>query len=396
MVTELLDVAQEQQGYVEEIRHELHKHPETRWEGNWTHDFLKRQIDDFTLGDDKWSFMELEGGLVFDYTIKPGAERRLFRAEMDALPVHEKTGLSYASQRHGKMHACGHDANSAMLLGAMRAIAAGNAEPTANLRLVFQEAEENPGEEPIAMSGGETLVQEGVLDGCDSAHALHIWVLDKPGVFSSMPGEVMGNSGRIRMDINIEGGGGHACMPNMGSNVLRITQAIQSRMDTFAAMNQSPFNPVALVPVILNAGSASNVMPATGVLWYACRTMLPRDQHFALMDEIEAEVKGVVGGYSNATVRVTKIGGHPALINDDADYRRVHDLLDEAGETVKVAQPALGGEDFTHFLHKVRGSYWYLGANQEGSGNHHAPTFNPDEKVFHKGVHFWLELATAP
>jgi amidohydrolase len=396
----LSQIAQNQQDFVVSTRRDLHEHPETRWKENWTLEYIIDEIETMShvkspLSADvgEWDIKQLRGGLVIDLTINSSLSRILFRADVDALPIQEETGLPFASEVSGKMHACGHDCHAAMLLGAMRAIASGAVVPTQNIRFVFQRAEENPGTPPEAISGGDMLVQEGVCDGVSSAHMLHIWARGEPGVFLSRPGVFLGNSGRIKFAIKTTGG--HAAHPHTGFNALWITHRIQNALDRFAAVNLPPTEPTALEPVILKAGTASNVMPAEAELWYSCRTMLPRDDHARFMDAVESEVQAIVNRSPGSSVEVTKINGHPSLINDTEDFARVRGILERAGEEVEIITPQLGGEDFAHYLYRVPGSAWMLGANQNGCGDHHTPIFNPDESVLRKGVLFWLLLATS-
>ena len=391
----LTEVAQEQQEFVVNTRRVLHADPQTRWMEDRALSFIRQNVVNMIqlpLTND-WQIMELKGGLVVDFIVDPKLPRVLFRADMDALPIQEETGLSFASENPGVMHACGHDCHTAMLLGAMQPIANGSVKPKKNIRFVFQRAEENPGTDPEPISGGDMLVRENVCEGISSAHMLHIWATGQRGVFSSRPGAMLGNSGRIKFFIKTTGG--HAALPNDGSNALRVTHAIQNAMDSFAARHLPPTEPAALEPVILNAGKASNVMPAKAELWYGCRTMLHRERHAEFMDKIENEVKATVARFPGASVEVTKIMGHPALLNDEEDFDRVRTLLEKTGEAVAIEPPLLGGEDFAYYLYRVPGSAWLLGANQKGCGNHHTPTFNPSEDVFWKGVLFWLLLATS-
>lgn len=388
----LMELAKSMQDSVLAARHQLHQIPETRYETRDTRDFIKAALASFKKGVVPMSVKESKGGIVADLDASSTKDRILFRADFDALPVTEATGLPFSSTRPGKMHACGHDIHTAMLLVFLKCVAQGSVELNHNLRIVFQDAEENPGTAPEPISGGDMLVKEGVCDGISSAHMLHIWATGKSGVFSSRPGALLGNSGRIKFVIRATGG--HAAQPHKGTNVLRITHEIQSVMDSIAARYLPPTEPTALEPVILNAGKGSNVMPAEAELWFGCRTMLPRFEHALFMDAIELEVRAIVSRFPGASVEVTKINGHPSLINAEADFNRVRELLKDAGQSVSIEPPLLGGEDFAHYLYKVPGSAWMLGAHQEGTGDHHAPTFNPDESVFWKGVYFWLLLAT--
>jgi len=393
----LKKVAREQEGYVVELRRALHSHPETRYETETTRRRILDEIHAAIAGNQGNAVIreprESKGGIVIDIDVEGNRDRVLFRADFDALPVSEMTGLPYAARREGISHACGHDAHTAMLLGFLRSVSEANIAPVHNLRLVFQDAEENPGMPPEPVSGGDLLVQEGVLDGIGAAYALHIWTGDEAhhGMFLSRPGALLGNSGRVRFLFTTSGG--HAGRPHMGVNALRVAHAVMSRLDMFAARFFSPAEPVALEPVILNAGTGSNIIPARAELWYGFRTLLPRDRHAEMMEKCIGEARAVAESM-DAGLEATPFSGHPALMNDPAQFSRVAALLRENGQQVMESPPMLGGEDFAHYLYGVPGAMFTLEAYTPGSGRQHTPLFNPDETVFWKGVLFWAILAT--
>ncbi len=393
----LVEVAQGQEGYVMKLRRGLHCHPETRYETEATRRRILDEIHAAIAGNRGNTVIreprESKGGIVVDIDADGDRNRILFRADFDALPVPEMTGLPCASRREGVSHACGHDAHTAMLLGFLRSVSEGSVAPVHNLRLVFQDAEENPGMPPEPVSGGDLLVQEGILDSISAAYALHIWTGEEAhhGMFLSRPGALLGNSGRIRFLFTTSGG--HAGRPHMGVNALRVAHAAMSRLDMFAARFFSPAEPIALEPVILNAGTGSNVIPARAELWYGFRTLLPRELHAEMMGKCIDEVRAVAEGMG-AELDAKPFYGHPALLNDPAVFSRVAALLRQNGQEVKECPPMLGGEDFAHYLYGVPGAMFTLEAYTPGSGRQHTPLFNPDEGVFWKGVLFWAILAT--
>ncbi len=392
----LMKAAQSQQSYVVEIRREFHRHPEIRYETVLTR---RRILDEvISLADRNYGNvaiqppLKLRGGIMVDIDIEGSHDRLLFRADFDALPVPEKTGLEYSSQTEGISHACGHDTHTAMLLGFLRCVSEGSVLPNHHLRLVFQDAEENPGTSPEPVSGGYLLVKEGVLHSISSAYALHIGAGEEGthGVFLSRAGAMLGNSGRVRFLLTASGG--HAGEPSLGVNALRVAHAVMSRLDTFAARYFRPTDPVALEPVILNTGKGSNVMPAQAELWYGFRTLFPSERHKEMTGKLIAEVKAVADSMG-AELEATPFYGHPALHNDPEIFNRVFALLRRNGQEVREIPPLLGGEDFAHYLYGVPGAMFLIDAYTPGSGGQHSPTFNPDEGVFWKGVLFWALLA---
>lgn len=387
-ITTAKEAAQSVEDYVIATRKALHKMPEVRWEETKTLAFILSEINQ--LADNRIRVSELKGGLAVNIDFDPSYDRILFRADVDALPIQEATGLDFASEIPGKMHACGHDTHAAMLLGAYKAIMEGKVTPTHNLRLVFQRAEENP----LTKSGGATLVEEGVCDGITNAHALHIWVEGKHqnGAFLSRPGCMLANSDR--MQVLIEATGGHVALPENGSNAIDIGVRICQDMEGFALRKLGPIEYVSLVPAVFKAGEGSNVMPDTAELWFGVRQFLAPEKREQFAEALKQRIHDIVAMYEGASVEVNYIKGHPMTFNDTRDYELINSLLNNSGETTEELELLLGGEDFGHYLRRVPGSMWCLMATQPGSGATHTPTFNPDESLFWKGVYFWLLLAT--
>ena len=386
---EMAAIAQETQLYVCEVRHELHAHPETRWETTWTRQFIIDQVKEMGFES-----KEIKAGIVVDIGHIPGKERILCRADFDALPVSEKTDRFFASQIEGKSHACGHDVGTAMLLGFLKALSKVTLS-TSNLRVFFQDAEENPGTNPRPESGGQVAVTEGIIDGVDRSYALHIWnhpENNKAGTFLSRAGPMLGNSGRIHFKIKCLGG--HVASPHVGVNALRVANQITNRLSTFIARRFNPVEPAALEPAVLNAGKGTNVMPDEAEMWWGFRTMLPRDKHIAMAETVIAEVKAVAKSMKAEITDIELIHGHPAMINNKDTHESMCDILTRAGEEVREIVPLLGGDDYAYIAMKVPSAMFLLDAYTKGSGGHHTPTFNPDEQYFWRGVHFWLLVAT--
>lgn len=385
----LVSIAKGMKDYVLRVRHHLHERPETRWETQQTREFIVQQIREM-----HYEPTREDGGICVD--VGPANSGKiLFRADFDALPVQEKTGLECSSVIDGKMHACGHDTHVAMLLGALGAIAAGKVQPVRPIRFLFEDAEENPGTAPRPESGAECMVKAGVLKNISKAFALHVWCSEdgEPGVFLSRPGPVLGNSGRVFFKIKTSGG--HVARPHAGVNALRVMLAIQKRLSSFVARHFNPVHPYTLEPAILHAGTGSNVMPAEAEAWYGFRTMLPRQEHERMAEVLLEEIREIAESMEAKVIETKAIHGHPALINTPDVYQSVKTLLTGAGQEVREIEPIMGGESFAHYLREVPGCQFMLGAHTPGSGEHHAPTFNPDESVLWKGVLFWLLLATS-
>lgn len=385
-----------QQEYVVSMRRELHKNPGTRFETGFTRGLILNEINSFIrsnsghvkIGEPR----ESRGGIITDIDAPGCKDRLLFRADFDALSIQEETGLAFASVNKGIFHACGHDAHTAMLLGFLKSVSHGDFRPAHNIRLVFQDGEENPGIPPEKESGGEILVREGALDRVNCAFSLHIMVnnKEKNGVFMSRAGAMMANSGRIIFKIKTTGG--HAGMPETGINALRVAQAVMNRLNNFISKHMESSQSVVMEPVILNAGKSSNVMPADAELWYSFRTLLPGNEHMEMTGLIIDEAKKTAFK-EHAALEAIPLYGAPLLINTPGVYRHVAELLKKNMQEVMEISPVFGGEDFAHYLNNVPGAMFWLNAYQDGSGTLHTPRFNPDEDVFWRGVHYWMLLA---
>lgn len=379
-----------QLGAVEWRRH-LHQFPETRWQEDaslqWVLERVQAAKSTFAWHQ-KTGF---SGGLVIDMLVDEKLPWRLFRADIDALPIQEETGLPFASAHSGVMHACGHDAHSAMLLAAYDAVQSGQIQPTHNIRWVWQRAEENPQTPPEEESGGARLVREGVCEGMKSAHALHIWADHPSGQFESYPGAMMASSGRIKIELKCTGG--HAAMPHLGSNALRVAHQICTALEGFAALALDPLESTVLEPTVLHAGTAANVRPAQAELWFANRHFLDGGAAKQYQNQLEKRIRDVVDFYSDASAEIRFTGGHPVTRNTPEDVQHLKVLLGEAGQNAQIIPPLFAGEDFAYYLQKAPGSLWLLGAHQPATGSHHTPVFNPSEEVLWRGVLFWLLLA---
>ena len=389
----LQDLAQSVQLYITGIRRCLHASPELRFQEEQTLNIIRNEMAMLP----NCEFMNCEvinfnGGIAFDLTINPALDRIIFRADVDALPVPEETGLSFASTVPGISHACGHDTHVAMLLGVVKLIAEGQITPKHNIRFVFQRAEENP----ITESGGAMLVREGVLDGISAAYALHIFTENKApaGQFQTRRGGFLSNSGRVKIEIACTGG--HVAMPHNGSNASDVLADIVVGLRHFAITQFGPLEPVSFVPASVGAGepNASNVRPGKATLWYAFRHLLPPEKAAKAKEALETRIKAITSAYPDAQVSIEHFDGHPALRNDPITTETCISLLANAGEDVVEIDPIFGGEDFAHYLNHVPGCMMMLGAWQEGCGGHHTKTFNPDESILWKGVLYWLLLAT--
>ncbi len=372
------------------IRRELHMKPELSWEEEGTLALIKRELEASTKNSSlHFTFHESKGGIWVDLTIDESYPRILFRADIDALPIQEQNELEYASKVDGVMHACGHDCHTAMLLSAFRAIAEGWIVPKSNIRFVFQRAEEVGGEE----SGGALLVKDGVCDGVNSAYGLHIGGKDSLGVFYSKPGMMLCNPTTI--EIEIEASGGHVASPFLGTNTIDVMTSIVCELRGIERLLLPPSEPLVFVPSVVKSGAASNVRPNKARVVYALRNFLTDEKKEKFINHVKMKIESIISSYVSTTLSLFEVtNSYPILINNPRSTRFVSNALNSMGFPIERDELSFAGDDFAYYLQKVSGSYWVLGAWQEGCLDHHTAKFNPSESALKHGVAFWLLLAS--
>ncbi|MCB1067475.1 MAG: amidohydrolase [Simkania sp.] len=388
----ILSLSLEHQSFTAEMRHKLHEIPELQWEEEKTLALISSEIEKImTSSKVPIQLHQKEGGIYVDVDLDPHYQRLLFRADIDALPIEEQTGLSYSSIHPGIMHACGHDCHSAMLLGTLKALASGKVTPLHNLRLVWQRAEEIG----VVQSGGARLVEEGILEGISYCYGLHISSTEDYGTFISRPGYFMCQAGQLQVEI--ECSGGHVMRPEFGSNGIDIMMDIHMSLRGFELRKLGPNEIISFVPSISKAGTACNIRPGHAEMWYAVRNFLSPERLEEFIAAIKYRIELIVKSYPKAHLATfIYYPGYPPLINDPENYTFIKSLIQDAGMNTSTVPFLFSGEDFSYYLENRVGSYWCLGARKGERTDHHTATFNPDESVLWQGVAFWLLIATAP
>ena len=304
------------------------------------------------------------------------------RADIDALPITEQTGLEYASKVEGRMHACGHDCHTAMLLGAAVLLKKHAALLKQPVKLIFQPAEEDfPG-------GAAPMIAGGALDDVASIFGIHICSDLRAGAVGTRAGAFMSSVNRLR--IRIGGRGGHAASPHQCIDPIvvaaHVITALQSVVSRSVGMTDS-----AVVSITqINAGTADNIIPEEVTMIGTIRTLDEgiRETVCAKVTQV-AEMTAMAHG---ATAEVVAEAGYPVLMNDKNETQRallaaLHIGFDT--ENIEVLEPRGGAEDFAYYCEKIPGTFVYLGARNSDKGcdfPHHHPKFNIDEDVLHRGA----------
>jgi hippurate hydrolase len=287
----------------------------------------------------------------------------LLRADMDALPMPEDTGLPFASKMPGVMHACGHDAHTAMLVGAARLLAARRAELRGSVVFMFQ-----PGEE--GQAGARVMLEEGLLEReprVEAAFALHVAPEFPPGMIATRGGTLLASADVF--EITVRGKGGHASMPHLCRDPIPAACAIVPALQTFLTRTLAPTDPAVITVTMLRAGTTNNVIPETAVL-----TGTIRAHSEAAREKAHEGVHRVADGTARAhgvEADVALVPGYPVTVNDgdfDTFVQGVARELLGARSVVELPAPFMGAEDFSFVLQRVAGSMAVLGMRPPGDG----------------------------
>ena len=337
------------------LRHELHEHPEIRFQEKWTSGRVARFLDE--AGIPYQSGYAKGTGIVATLNGGPG-KTVLLRADMDALEIQEATGLSYASKIPNRMHACGHDGHTACLCGVAKTLAFHKARIQGTVKFVFQPAEEEA-------AGGRFIVQDGVLDGVDAVFALHGWPSLPAGDIGVRNGWLMAGADTFR--IVVEGRACHGADPGAGVDPIVTAAHITTALQTVVSRELNPHDAGVVTIGKIHAGTATNIIPETAVMEGTFRSFTPE-----VRDKIAAAVRRIAEGVASAfrakaTLEISE-NTYPPLSNDPAMTDFVRQTAGEVlgdGRVHEIASPYMGAEDFAFYLQKAPGSFICLGVNPD-------------------------------
>ena len=360
------------------LRRDLHRHPELGFEEHRTSEKIAT-----LLGEWGWRVHRGLAGTGVVAQMGQGAPVIGLRADIDALPMDEATGLDYASGTPGKMHACGHDGHTAMLLLAARKIAEEGVKQ-GTVTLIFQPAEENDG-------GARVMIEQGLFREfpVDQVYGIHNW----PGL---TPGRMVARDDKMMaafavFEIEVSGRGGHGAMPEQSDGVIAAAAAMASALQEIPARSLSPLEPGVVSVTQIHSGSAWNVCPDRAVLRGTARWFDPDAG-----DTIEARVKEVANACAAAqgcAARIDYQRRYPATINSAAEAAVARDVAAEMGLDTATAAPSMASEDFAFMLNEVPGAYIWLGAAREGENpGLHSAKFDFNDAVLPVGAEFWVRL----
>ena len=368
------------------IRRDIHAHPELAFHETRTADIVARELTAYGL--------EVHRGLaktgVVSVLRKGNSPRSIgLRADMDALPLQEKSDLPYRSKHKGQMHACGHDGHTALLLGAARYLAENKdrLDFEGTVHFIFQPAEEAEG-------GAEIMIQDGLFRQfpMDAVYGLHNWPGIAAGEMSIMPGPVM--AGTCAFEITIRGHGCHAAMPNQGVDTLVVASQLVLALQTVVARNLHPCESAVISVTQIHGGEAFNIIPDDAVLRGTIRTFKPEIQ--ALVEQSIERLCGGIASAFGAQINVHFDLRYPPTVNsatETAICRYAAETLLGKDKVRENELPSMGAEDFAFMLKEKPGCYVWLG-NGPGTGgcSLHNPHYDFNDEVLTYGISYWIRL----
>ena len=374
------------------LRRDLHRHPEVGYEEVRTAGVIVRELAEAGVAH----VGGLAGGTgVLAHVPGPGDRAVALRADIDALPILESSGRPYASATPGRMHACGHDGHTAIMVGTARVLArlASHRPLPRPVTLVFQPAEEGG-------AGGRRMVEDGALDGsrlgCPVAeiHALHGWPELELGHVATRDGAMMAASDRF--EIAIDGAGAHAAWPHRSADPIVCAAAMVTALQSVVSRNVPPLEAAVVSVTVIEAGSAFNVIPNRAVLKGTLRSLSEETRCL-----VERRVERIAHGIAEAhgcRANCDLQRGYPVTVNHPAAVSRFRSVAREALGEARVhhmAAPVMGGEDFAFYGAHVPSCYWTLGLAPGGAPYPplHAPDFDFNDDAIATGVELMCCLA---
>jgi amidohydrolase len=362
-------------------RRDIHAHPETAFEEHRTSEFVAQKLADFGI--------EVHRGLAGTGVVgtlrgtRAGSRSIALRADLDALHIHEKNGFDHASRNTGRMHACGHDGHTTMLLGAARYLAeTRNFDGT--VHFVFQPAEENEG-------GGRRMVEEGLFDKfpAEAVFGMHNWPGLPSGKFAVRPGPMMASSDIF--EVVVKGKGAHGAMPHEGVDPVVIAAQLVTAFQAIVSRNTHPLESAVITVTQIYGGDTWNVIPDEVVLRGTTRTFKPEIQD--MVERRMRETAESLCAAFGAGLAWRYERRYPATINTAAETEIAASVL--AGivgeENVhRDVLPSMGSEDFAFMLQEKPGSYVWIGNG--GSANLHNASYDFNDEILPVGASYWARL----
>ena len=365
--------------WIIEIRRELHKHPELMYEEFKTNELVRRELDQLDI---TYKSPIAKTGVLA--TIGNGSGPCVaLRADMDALPIHEETDVPFRSKIDGKMHACGHDCHTAMLLGAAKILKSRESEINGTIKLLFQPAEEGG-------AGGKLMREEGVLDNpkVERIFGLHVWPQMPTGQIGSREGTFLAATSFL--DLTVKGVGGHAAVPHLTKDPVLTSAQVITNLQSIISRELDPLDSGVVSISAIHGGQAANVIPPEVKILGTLRS-LTMDGLLSLQKRVKEIAESVAKAHGCEAIVDYPGNDYPPTVNDGDMWEFAKgvgsDMLGK--ENVNDLDAVMGGEDFAYYTQKVKGCFVVLGMQNEKIDaiySVHHPMFKADEEALHIGT----------
>ncbi len=363
-------------------RRHLHQFPEISFEEVETTKYIESVLTE--LGGFEISHPSPTGLVALLKGGKPGNTVAL-RADIDALPVTEQSGVDFPSQIDGKMHACGHDSHTAMLLGVAAVLSKKKEELCGTYKLIFQAAEE------LLPGGAKPLVEAGVVDDCDVILGQHVMPFLPAGQIGLIPGPIMASADSLT--FTVRGKGGHAAFPHLAIDPITIAAQVITNMQLLVSRERNPIDPVVVSISSLHAGTAHNIIPNEATMLGTVRTF--NEETRARTAKRLEEIARLVAEAHGATIEWDYLFGYSPTINNKEVAETMISLINDTcgPNVVQTVDPMMPAEDFSAYLKRIPGCFFFLGIGNEEKGctyDLHHPKFRLDEDALALGISVML------
>ncbi len=365
--------------WIIEIRRELHKHPELMYEEFKTSELVRRELDQLDI---PYKSPIAKTGVLATIGNGNGPCVAL-RADMDALPIHEETDVPFRSEIDGKMHACGHDCHTAMLLGAAKILKSKENEINGTIKLLFQPAEEGG-------AGGKLMREEGVLENpeVERIFGLHVWPQMPTGQIGSREGTFLAATSFL--DLTIKGVGGHAAVPHLTKDPVLTSAQVITNLQSIISRELDPLDSGVVSISAIHGGQAANVIPPEVNMLGTLRS-LTMDGLLNLQKRVKEIAESVAKAHGCEAIVDYPGNDYPPTVNDAEIWKFAKEVgTDMLGkENVNDLDAVMGGEDFAYYTQKVKGCFVVLGMQNENINaiySVHHPMFKADEDALHIGT----------
>jgi amidohydrolase len=389
---QLIDRVVQFRAQIEQIRRDIHAHPELRFEETRTSDIVAEKLAEWGLEVTRGL-----GGTGVVGTVRHGKSKRAvgLRADMDALPIQETNEFAHRSTHAGKMHACGHDGHMAMLLAAAKYLAEAKSLD-GTVHFIFQPAEEGG-------AGAQRMIDDGLFERfpCDAVFGMHNWPGLKVGEFGVTGGPMMASSNEF--EIKVIGRGAHAAMPHLGIDPVFIAVQIVNGLQGIITRVKKPIDSAVLSVTMIRAGEATNVIPENAQICGTVRTF--SDDVTALVEKQLRRIVEMTCAAHGAEASVNFHWNYPPTVNDAREAEFAATVMDDIVGTdnvVRDIEPTMGAEDFAFMLKAKAGAYVFIG---NGDGIHrapghglgpctlHNPSYDFNDELIPLGATYWVRLA---